>query len=62
MNAMKELPEQVAYIQGMVVALGAANHTMMTSYISDEIVKTLDELRDDILRICERKEQSRDND
>ena len=58
MTKIEDLPEQVAYIQGMVVSLNAICHTPSSSNIMDEIIQSLDELRGDILSIFNRKEQT----
>lgn len=58
MTKIEELPEEIAYIQGMVVALNAICHTPSSSNIMDEIIQTLDELRGDVLFIWNRKEQT----
>lgn len=58
MTKIEELPEEIAYIQGMVVALNAICHTPSSSNIMDEIIQSLDELRGDVLSIWNRKEQT----
>lgn len=58
MTKIEELPEEVAYIQGMVVALNAICHTPSSSNIMDEIIQSLNELREDTLALWNRKEQT----
>lgn len=58
MTKIEELPEEVAYIQGMVVALNAICHHPFSSSVMDEIIQSLNELREDTLALWNRKEQT----
>ena len=60
MTKIEELPEEIAYIQGMVVALNAICHTPSSSNIMDEIIQSLNELREDTLALW-KKEHPYDN-
>lgn len=51
MTKIEELPEEIAYIQGMVVALNAICHHPFSSGIMDEILQSLNELREDTLAL-----------
>lgn len=54
MTKIEELPEEIAYIQGMVVALNAICHHPFSSSVMDEIIQSLNELREDTLALWKR--------
>lgn len=60
MTKIEELPEEIAYIQGMVVALNAICHHPFSSSVMDEIIQSLNELREDTLALW-KKEPSHDS-
>ena len=60
MTKIEELPEEIAYIQGMVVALNAICHHPFSSSVMDEIIQSLNELREDTLALW-KKEPIHDN-
>lgn len=60
MTKIEELHEEIAYIQGMVVALNAICHHPFSSSVMDEILQSLNELREDTLALW-KKEHPHDN-
>lgn len=55
MTKIEELPEEIAYIQGMVVALNAICHHPFSSSVMDEIIQSLNELREDTLALLKKE-------
>ena len=60
-NKIEEFPEQIAYIEGMVTALCSICTTPMASNIMEDIHTGLEELKDDVLALWNKKKKANEN-